>query len=78
VAEEKEYDLIIPPGTPNMEVILSEVIEKFGLKLVSSKHPDDPYYLAVRGNLQSVQAAKEYIKKRLEEMVKEMEKNYGR
>ncbi|MFX1298870.1 MAG: hypothetical protein ACFFD2_28925, partial [Promethearchaeota archaeon] len=60
----------------NMEIILSEIIQKFGLKLISSKNPDDPYYLAVRGNLESVEAAKEFIRKRLEEMVTEMEKKY--
>ncbi|NVM54023.1 MAG: hypothetical protein HWN66_10015 [Candidatus Helarchaeota archaeon] len=74
MAEKKEYDLRIPPGTPNLEELLSEVIKKFDLKVIAPKDLDEPYYLAVRGDLESVQAAKEYIRKRLEETVAEMEK----
>lgn len=74
MAEEKEYDLIIPPGTPNMETLLSEVLDKFDLKLIAPKDLDAPYYLALRGKLEEVEAAKEYMKARVEAMVAEMEK----
>lgn len=77
MAEEEKFDLQIPPGTPNMEVLLAEVLKTFPtLELISPKDPEDPYYLAVRGDLATVQAAREYIRKRLEEMIEEMEKKY--
>jgi hypothetical protein len=76
ISSEEEYDLMIPPGTPNLEIILSEVIHKFGVKLISPKSMDEPYYLAVRGNLESIQAAREYFRKRLEETVNELESRY--
>ena len=76
MAEEEKFDLQIPPGTPNMEVLLAEVLKTFPtLKLITTKD-DEPYYLAVRGDLATVQAAREYIRKRLEDMVAEMEKKY--
>lgn len=75
--EEKEnilWDLQIPAGTPNMEILLSEVLERFPtLELITPKELDEPYYLAVRGDLATVQAAREYIRKRLEEMINELE-----
>ncbi len=67
------YELRIPPGTPNMESLLSEVIKKYNLKLIAPKDLEEPYYLAVRGDLKSVQEAKEYIRERLEKMVKDLE-----
>ncbi|MHA1277764.1 MAG: hypothetical protein ACTSQI_09365 [Candidatus Helarchaeota archaeon] len=76
MANEEQYELRIPPGTPNMETLLSEVIKKFGLKLIAPKDLDEPYYVAVRGDLKSVQAAKEYIRKRLKVMVENLEKKY--
>jgi len=75
LAEEELYDLRIPPGTPNMEILLAEVLKLFpALKLITPKEPDDPYYLAVRGDLATVRAAREHIRKRLEEMISELEK----
>ena len=71
--ENEEFDLQIPAGTPNMEILLSEVLQLFPVKLIAPKEPEEPYYLAVRGDLASVQAAKEHIRKRLEEMVSELE-----
>ena len=77
LAEEEKFDLQIPPGTPNMEVLLAEVLKTFPtLELIAPKDLEDPYYLAVRGDLATVQAAREYIRKRLEEMIAEMEKKY--
>ncbi|NVM28545.1 MAG: hypothetical protein HWN65_06855 [Candidatus Helarchaeota archaeon] len=76
MAKEEEYDLRFPPGTPNLEELLTEVIEKFNLKLIAPKDLDSPYYLAVRGPLEAVKAAKEHIRKRLAEMVADMEKKY--
>jgi hypothetical protein len=80
VAEEEKdqqdnelYELRIPPGTPNMESLLSQVIKKYNLKLIAPKDLDEPYYVAVRGDLKSVQEAKEYIRERLEKMVKDLE-----
>ncbi|MDD1779459.1 MAG: hypothetical protein LUQ65_14955 [Candidatus Helarchaeota archaeon] len=76
MAEEEKFDLQIPPGTPNMEVLLAEVLKTFPtLKLIATKD-DEPYYLAVRGDLATVQAAREYIRKRLAEMIDEMERKY--
>ena len=69
-----EYELRIPPGTPNMEELISAAMKLFKLKLISPKDLDEPYYLALRGDLESVQAAKEYIRNRLEQMISDMEK----
>ena len=75
MAAEEKFELQIPPGTPNMEDLLTEVLKLFpNLKLVTLNDLEDPYYLAVRGDLQSVQGAKEYIRKRLEEIVANLEK----
>ena len=77
MAEEEKFDLQIPPGTPNMEILLAEVLKTFPtLELISPKNLEDPYYLAVRGDLATVKAAREYIRKRLAEMIDEMEKKY--
>jgi len=74
VAEEEQFDLRLPPGIPNLEEILSDVLKKFEVKLIAPKNLDQLYYMALRGKLKDVQAAKEYIRKRLEEMVTKMEK----
>ena len=74
MAEEQEYDLRIPPGTPDMEILLSEVKRKFNLKVISPKDLNDPYYIALRGDFESVKAAKEYIRKRLEEIIAGLER----
>jgi hypothetical protein len=75
MTEEEKFELQIPPGTPNMEDLLTEVLKLFpNLKLVTPKDLDDPYYLAVRGDLRSVQEAREYIRKRLEKIIEDLEK----
>jgi hypothetical protein len=74
LAEEEQFDLRLPPGIPNMEDLLSEVLEKFDLKLVTPKHLDQMYYMALRGRLEEVKAAKEYIRTRLEAFVAKLEK----
>ncbi|MHA1265497.1 MAG: hypothetical protein ACTSRS_09705 [Candidatus Helarchaeota archaeon] len=74
MAEEEQFDLRLPPGIPNLEEILSDVLKKFEVKLIAPKNLDQLYYMALRGKLKDVQAAKEYIRKRLEEMVTKMEK----
>lgn len=73
--EEEQYELRIPPGVPNLEDLLSEALKKFNLKLISPKDINERYYMALRGNLKDVQAAKEHFRKRLEEYVSKLEKN---
>jgi len=73
--EEEQYELRIPPGVPNLEELLSEAIKKFNLKLISPKDINERYYMALRGNLKDVQAAKEHFRKRLEEYVSKLEKS---
>ena len=74
MAEEEKYELRLPPGIPNLEEILSDVLKEFNLELIAPKDLDDPYYLAVKGSLESVQAAKEYFRKRIEETIEKIEK----
>lgn len=75
MADEDLFDLQIPAGTPNMEILLAEVLELFPtLEVITPKELDEPYYLAVRGDLATLQAAREHIRKRLEEMINELEK----
>lgn len=75
LADEDLFDLQIPAGTPNMEILLAEVLELFPtLEVITPKELDEPYYLAVRGDLATLQAAREHIRKRLEEMINELEK----
>ena len=71
--EEEQYELRIPPGVPNLEEMLSEAIKKFNLKLISPKDLNERYYMALRGRLKDVQAAKEHFRKRLEEYVSKLE-----
>ncbi len=73
MAEEEQYELRIPPGVPNLEEILSEVIKKFNLKLISPKDLNERYYMALRGNLEDVQAAKVFFREQLEEYVSKLE-----
>lgn len=75
MAEEEQYELRIPPGVPNLEEMLSEAIKKFNLKLISPKDLNERYYMALRGRLKDVQAAKEHFRKRLEEYVSKLEKS---
>ena len=75
MAEEEQYELRIPPGVPNLEEILSEVLKKFNLKLISPKDLNDRFYMALRGKLEDVQAAKEFFRERLENYVDKLEKS---
>ena len=75
MAEEKQYELRIPPGVPNLEELLSVALKKFNLKLISPKDLNERYYMALRGSLKDVQAAKEHFRKRLEEYVSKLEKD---
>lgn len=72
--ETELFELMLPPGIPNLEELLSEVLKKFDLKLISPKELDEPYYLALRGKIETVEAAKEFIRVRLEKFIIEMEK----
>ncbi|MFX0133385.1 MAG: hypothetical protein ACFFDN_07065 [Candidatus Hodarchaeota archaeon] len=70
--QEKEFDLKIPPGTP--EDIIAAAIEKFNLKLVSPKEPSrSPYYLALRGRKEILIQAHDFIRDELEKRVKKFE-----
>ena len=58
-----EYELRIPPGTPNMEELISAAMKLFKLKLISPKDLDEPYYLALRGDLDPKCCASRPIRK---------------
>ena len=70
--KDKDYDLKIPPGTP--EDIVAMAIEKFNLKLIVPENPDEsPYYMALRGKKEILIEAHDYIRDVLEQRVKRFE-----
>lgn len=70
--EEKDFDLKIPPGTP--EDIIAATIEKFNLKLVYPSEPKkSPYYLALRGKKEILIQAHDFMRDMLEKRVKKFE-----
>lgn len=71
--ENKDYDLKIPPGTP--EDIVASAKEKFKLKLIIPQDPEhSQYYMALRGKKDILIQAHDYIRDLLEERVKKFEK----
>jgi hypothetical protein len=62
---EKLYDLIIPPGT--IVSIIYDIVEEFGLEPVNRKmfvgiaNSEEREILALRGPLEKVQAAEEFL-----------------
>ncbi len=70
--KEKDFDLKIPPGTP--EDIIAATIEKFNLKLVYPSDPQkSPYYLALRGKKEILIEAHDFMRDMLEKRVKKFE-----
>lgn len=77
VVEEKEneapglYDLVLPPGVPHKVII--EAVEKFNLEVTTRKcalktidvEPEN--LLVLRGELESVNSAHDYIYKKMSE-----------
>jgi hypothetical protein len=66
---EELYDLIIPPGT--VVSIIYDVVEEFGLEPVTRKMPvgivnsEEREILVLRGPLEKVQAAEEFLYKEM-------------
>lgn len=70
--KDKDFDLKIPPGTP--EDIIAAAIKKFNLNLISPKDPHrSPYYLALRGKKEILIQAHDFIRDELEKRVKKFE-----
>ena len=68
----KLYELKIIPGTP--EDLVADARKKFNLEIVSSK-PGEPFYLALKGDLESVQNALKFIRENMEKRIERWEKN---
>ena len=71
--EEKLYDLIIPPGTPSS--LIYDMVEQFDLEPINRKIPvnivneAERDVLALRGDLETVQAAEKFMYEELEAWV---------
>ncbi|HOW15897.1 hypothetical protein [Methanosarcina sp.] len=67
------YDLIIPPGT--VVSIIYDIVEEFGLEPVTRKMPisiansEEREILVLRGPLEKVQAAEEFLYKEMKAWV---------
>jgi hypothetical protein len=70
---EELYDLLIPPGT--VVSIIFDIVEEFGLEPVTRKMPiaiansEEREILALRGPLEKVQAAEEFLYKEMKAWV---------
>ena len=70
---EELYDLIIPPGT--VVSIIYDIVEEFGLEPVTRKLPinivnsEEREVLVLRGPLEKVQAAEEFLYKEMKAWV---------
>lgn len=66
---EELYDLIIPPGT--VVSIIYDIVEEFGLEPITRKMPvsiansEEREILVLRGPLEKVQAAEEFLYKEM-------------
>lgn len=67
------YDLIIPPGT--VVSIIYDIVEEFGLEPITRKMPisiansEEREILVLRGPLEKVQAAEEFLYKEMKDWV---------
>jgi len=67
------YDLIIPPGT--VVSIIYDIVEEFGLEPITRKMPisiansEEREILVLRGHLEKVQAAEEFLYKEMKDWV---------
>ena len=72
---EELYDLIIPPGT--VVSIIYDLVEEFGLEPVTRKMPvgivnsEEREVLVLRGPLEKVQAAEEFLYKEMKAWVED-------
>lgn len=72
---EELYDLIIPPGT--VVSIIYDIVEEFGLEPVTRKMPvnivnsEEREILVLRGPLEKVQAAEEFLYKEMKAWVED-------
>ncbi len=72
---EELYDLIIPPGT--VVSIIYDIVEEFGLEPVTRKMPvnivnsEDREILVLRGPLEKVQAAEEFLYKEMKAWIED-------
>ncbi|HIH75479.1 MAG TPA: hypothetical protein HA306_10150 [Methanosarcina sp.] len=70
---EELYDLIIPPGT--VVSIVYDIVEEFGLEPITRKMPvniansEEREILVLRGPLEKVQAAEEFLYKEMKAWV---------
>lgn len=70
---EELYDLIIPPGT--VVSIIYDIVEEFGLEPITRKMPiniansEEREILVLRGPLEKVQAAEEFLYKEMKAWV---------
>lgn len=73
LAYEDLYDLIIPPGT--VVSIIYDIVEEFGLEPLTRKMPitiansEEREILVLRGPLEKVQAAEEFLYKEMKAWV---------
>ncbi|MDD3248205.1 MAG: hypothetical protein PHF18_15360 [Methanosarcina sp.] len=72
---EELYDLIIPPGT--VVSIIYDLVEEFGLEPITRKMPvgivnsEEREVLVLRGPLEKVQAAEEFLYKEMKAWVED-------
>ncbi|AKB19042.1 MULTISPECIES: hypothetical protein [unclassified Methanosarcina] len=72
---EERYDLIIPPGT--VVSIIYDIVEEYGLEPVTRKMPiniansEEREILVLRGPLEKVQAAEEFLYKEMEAWIED-------
>ena len=72
---EELYDLIIPPGT--VVSIIYDIVEEFGLEPVTRKMPvnivnsEEREILVLRGPLEKVQAAEEFLYKEMKAWIED-------
>lgn len=72
---EELYDLIIPPGT--VVSIIYDLVEEFGLEPITRKMPvsivnsEEREILVLRGSLEKVQAAEEFLYKEMKAWVED-------
>lgn len=77
MAEEEQFDMLIPPGTPRS--IIADVLNNYDVKLVTRKERlhfanmegDVRELLAFRGPRPVVEEVEQFVLKKLEEYIKE-------
>ena len=78
MAEEEQFDMLIPPGTPRS--VIADVLNNYDVKLVTRKERlhfaamdgDVRELLAFRGTRPTVEEVEKYVIKKLEEYIEEL------